>query len=167
MKGGVLWVLGTSAAFLATAGAFLLLANLGSGAATSDPIPRAEPWGTKDPNPILRLQLPQDRLEALERGPSQRLALYVENGGEEELNNVVLTLDVASENTAHPRTRQYQETLAKLAPHETAAVEFEIDLSPPIPPENRKVDLQSREILEVEATTSEGASAVKTAVLGL
>ena len=46
-------------------------------------------------------------------------------------------------------------------------VEFEIDLSPTIPPENREANLQAREILEVRATTSEGASAVKTAVLAL
>ena len=167
MNGVLLWVMGALTAFLVTAGAFLLLANLGSDAETSDPIPRAEPSETEGSSPTLMLELPQDRLEGLQRGPGQRLTLSVENSGDEELNNVDLTLDVASENTARPPTRQYRETLEKLASHETRMVEFEIDLSPTIPPENREASLQAREILEVRATTSEGASAVKTAVLAL
>ena len=111
MKGVLLWVMGALTAFLVTAGAFLLLANLGSDAETSDPIPRAEPSETEGSSPTLMLELPQDRLEGLQRGPGQRLTLSVENSGDEELNNVDLTLDVASENTARPPTRQYRETL--------------------------------------------------------
>ena len=169
MRGVALWVLGAAVAFLATAGAFLLLANLGGGAAASDPIPRAEPSASKDPGPTLMLELSEDQLEDLDRKPGQRLVLDVENVGDEELSRVDLTLGATSENTISPRTRTYQETLEQIAPNESRTVEFEIDLSPPILPEGRRgtpsPDSQAREILEVRATTPEDVSAVKTAVL--
>jgi hypothetical protein len=171
VKGAALWVLGASVAFLATAGAFLLLANLGSEPATGIPIPLAEPSDPESPKPVLVLNLPKERLEGLQRGPGQRLALDVENGGGDELSNVDLALAVASENTSRPRARYYWATLEKLAPKETATVEFEIDLSPPSPAESRTGSLSSeppqehREILEVRARTPNGDSAVKTAVL--
>ena len=169
MRGVALWVLGASVAFLATAGAFLLLASLG-GPATSDLIPRIEPSAPVSSGPTLVLKLPEDRLEGLKRGPGQRLAVDVENGGDEELPSVNLALVVASENTARPRARYYWGTSEKLAPGEAATVEFEIDLSPPAPAESSKDgsgsgSQEEREILEIRATTPEGDSAVKTAVL--
>lgn len=170
MRGVALWALGTTVAFLATAGAFLLLANLGGVPARSDPIPQVDPSQSQYSGPTLLLDLPEDRLEGLERRPGQRLALDVENGGDEELPSVDLTLDVTSEDTARPRTRSYREAVEHLAPDESTTVEFEIDLSPPMPAEGREAnpagtDPQAREILEIRATTPEGASAVKTAVL--
>lgn len=166
MRGAALWLLGASAAFLVTASAFLLLANLGSAPETGDPIPQAEP--PESPKPTLVLNLPEYRLEGLQGGPDQLLILDVQNGGDEELPSVDIALDVVSENTAWPHTRSYRETVGTLAPGETATVEFEIDLSPPIPVETRPgAGLQARQILEVRATTPNGASAVKTAVLAL
>jgi hypothetical protein len=55
VKGVVLWTLGTLVAFLATAGAFLLLANLGGESATGDAIPQAEASGAQDSGPTLIL----------------------------------------------------------------------------------------------------------------
>lgn len=116
------------------------------------------------------LDLPEDRLEGLEKRPGQRLNLDVENGGDQELPSVDVTLDTISGNTARPRKRSYRETVGRLAPGESTTVEFEIDLSPQIPAEGREAnptgtDPQTREILEARATTPEGVSAVKTAVL--
>lgn len=170
MKGVVLWALGAIAAFLTTAGAFLLLANLGDNPAASDSIPQADPSKVQGSGPTLLLDLPEDRLDGLEKRPGQRLTLDVENGGDEELPSVDLTLDATSGNTARPRKRSYRETVGRLAPGESTTVEFEIDLSPQMPAEGREVnptgaDPQPREVLEARATTPEGASAVKTAVL--
>ncbi|MBA3952177.1 MAG: hypothetical protein H0X57_09915 [Rubrobacter sp.] len=170
MKGVALWALGAIAAFLATAGAFLLLANLLGNPAASDPIPQADPPQAQGSGPTLLLDFPEDRLEGLEKRPGQRLALDVENGGNEELPSVDLTLDATSGNTARPRKRSYRETVGRLAPGESTTVEFEIDLSPQMSAEGREAnpagaDPQPREVLEARATTPEGASAVKTAVL--
>lgn len=171
MRGIALWVLGAAVAFLATAGAFLLLANLGGGAEASDPIPRAEPSEAQEPGPTLALRFFEDQLEELERKSGQRLTLGVDNVGEEEFSSVDLALDVTSENTVQPHTRSYRETIEQLAPNQSTNVEFEIDLSPPIPTEYGEEgsgggpDSQIRDILEARATTPEGASAVKTVVL--
>jgi hypothetical protein len=165
VRGVALWVLLTSIAFLATAAAFLLLASLG-GYPESAPIPRADPSESQE-RPALSLRIPEDRLEELEREPGQRLTLDLENGGEEELVDVNLTLEVVSENTARPHARSYWERLERLAPDETASVEFEVDLSPPVPAgePNPGTEPQYREILEARASASGGASDVKTAVL--
>ena len=111
------------------------------------------------------LEVPENRLEELKRGPGQKLALDVENGSAEELSDVTLALDVVSDDTANPRARYYQEAIEKLAPAESATVEFEIDLSPPILRQSRDTNQQARKILELRATTAEGVSAAKTAVL--
>ena len=170
MKGVALWASGAVVAFLTTAGAFLLLANLGGNPAASDPIPRADSSLAQGSGPMLLLDLPEDGLEGLEKRPGQRLTLDVENGGDEELPSVDLTLDATSGNTARPRKRSYRETVGRLAPGKSTTVEFEIDLSPQMPAEDREAnptgaDPQPREVLEARATTPEGASAVKTAVL--
>jgi hypothetical protein len=116
------------------------------------------------------LDLPEDRLERLEKRPGQRLALDVKNGGDEELPLVDLTLDATSGNTAQPRKRSYRETVGRLAPGESTTVEFEIDLSHQMSAKGREAtpagaDPQPREVLEAKATTPEGTLAVKTAVL--
>lgn len=167
MRGIALWTALTSVAFLVTAAAFLLLASLG-GDSESTPITRADPSETRE-RPTLSLKIREDQLERLEREPGQQLTLDLENGGQEDLADVTLSLDVVSENTARPHAHSYQETLEQLAPGETASVEFEIDLSPPGPagtPEFKPgAEPQYREILEARASASGGASDVKTAVL--
>jgi hypothetical protein len=167
VRGVILWTLGALLAFLATAGAFLLLANSGGGAVASDPIPQAKPSGSSDPVPTLVLGLPEGQLETLQRSPGQKLALEVENGGDEEIPSVDLSLDVVSENTAQPHKRSYEQAVERLAPGDTTSVEFEIDLSPPAEElkSNPGSASQNREILEARASTPEGASAVKTAIL--
>jgi hypothetical protein len=152
--------------FLATAGAFLLLASLGSDSPISDPIPQAEPSSRKSSSPALALELPEDRLQRLERAPGQRLTVDVENGSEEEFRSVDLALVVASENTVRPHARYYWATSENLASGSAKTVEFYIDLSPPAEDDPLGTGPQEdREILEIRATTPEGASAVKTAVL--
>ncbi|MDP8951661.1 MAG: hypothetical protein M3N18_05395, partial [Actinomycetota bacterium] len=63
----------------------------------------------------------------------------------------------------------YEQTVGPLSPGEATSVEFEIELSPSIPAGTRETSTgpggQPREILEIRASTPEGASAVKTAVL--
>jgi hypothetical protein len=167
VRGVAIWTLLTSIAFLVTAAAFLLLASLG-GDSESAPIPRADLSETRE-RPTLSLKIPEDQLERLEREPGQQLTLDLENGGEEELADVALSLDVVSENTARPHARSYRETLEQLAPGETASIEFEIDLSPSGPAGTREfkpgAEPQYREILEVRASASGDVSDVKTAVL--
>jgi hypothetical protein len=158
-RGVLLWLLATSAAFLATAGAFLLLANLGAGPGRgSDPIPRAP----EAAGPALALRFAEDRLGELERRPDQALALYVENRGDRELADVGVTLDVASEAALEASARRYEENVEGLAPGERRAVEMQVDLSPPAETPEAQ---DWREILEARATTPGGVSAVETAVL--
>ena len=159
-RGVLLWSLATSAAFLATAGAFLLLANLGTGPGSgSDPIPRA-PGAA---GPALALRFAEARLGELKRRPDQALTLYVENRGDRELPEVGVTLAVASEANLSADPRRYEENLEGLAPGERRAVEMQVDLSPPAAETSEAQD--QREILEARATTPDGVSAVETAVL--
>ena len=158
-RGVLLWFLATSAAFLVTAGAFLLLANLGTRPGSgSDPIPRAP----EAAGPALALRFAEDRLGELERRPDQALTLYVENRGDRELADVGVTLDVASEAALEASARRYEESVEGLAPGERRAVEMQVDLSPPVETPEAQ---DWREILEARATTPGGVSAVETAVL--
>lgn len=166
MKGIVLWVLGASAAFLATAGAFLLLASLGSPPETNSSIPPAEPAAPESSAPALVLDLPEERLVGLERVPNQSVALDVVNGGAEALSGVELTLNVASSDAARPNERNYRRTVETLAPGEAVTVKFESDLSPPSAETHpTDDDTSAREALEFSAAAPGVASAVKTAVL--
>ena len=161
MRGILLWLAATSAAFLATAGAFLLLADFGAGPG-SGPIPRAPDAA----GPALALRFAEDRLGELERSPGEAVILYVENRGDGELPAVELTLDVASEAAPEAGARRYRASVEGLAPEERRAVTVDIDLSPPTedgdPAEGPE---DARQILEARATAPGGVSAVETAVL--
>ena len=166
MRETVFWVSGAAVAFFITAGAFLLLANLGTDPSEKN-LP-ADP-GADRSGPGLDLALEEGALAALAPLPDQRLDLIVENVGSEDLSNVNLTLEVSSENTALSDARYYRETVDTLAAGRVEAVPFDLDLSAP---EGTSLAVPAapeppRTILEVRATTPTGVSAVKTAVLPL
>lgn len=167
MKGFLVWSLGGIVAFLATAGAFLLLASLGSPSETSSPIPPAGRTDTKASSPTLVLNLSEERLAGLERAPKQSISLDIINGGDEDLAPVELELEILPPDAARDGERNYRKTLENLAPGETAAVEFEVDLSPALPARTSPSDANSRarEALQFDATAPGVAPAVKTAVL--
>ena len=167
MREAALWISGAVLAFLATAGAFLLLANLGTGPSERNlrPDPRPDESG-----PTLQLVLNQDQLTSLRALPGQELEVGVRNTGDEDLSHVNLTIEVSSENTALSNALYYRENVNALPAGSSVPVRFYLDLSEaertasssasaiPEPP---------RKIIEVRATTPEGVSAVKTAIVPL
>ena len=166
MREAAFWVSGAALAFFITAGAFLLLANLGTGPSEKN-LP-ADP-GTGKSGPDLELSLGGGTLTTLAPLPGQRFDLTVENVGSEDLSEVNLTIEVSSENTALSDAHYYRKTIEKLAAGESTTVPFYLDLSPPsqasltVP----EVPEPPRTIVEVRAATPEGVSAVKTAILPL
>jgi hypothetical protein len=165
MREAALWISGAALAFLATAGAFLLLANLGTGPSERHLSPDSRP---EQSGPALDIFLDQEQLASLEALPGQVLRVRVTNPGDEDLSHVNLTVEVSSENTAAPNARYYRESLNELTAGNSVPVPFYIDLSEPAstasssgsaPPE------PSRKIIEVRATTPEGISTIKTAIL--
>ena len=165
MREAAFWVSGAAVAFFITAGAFLLLANLGTGPSEKN-LP-ADP-GTGKSGPDLELNLGEGTLTTLAPLPGQRFDVTVENVGSKELSDVSLTVEVSSENTALSDARYYRMTVEKLAAGESTTVPFYLDLSTPqagltVP----EVPEPPRTIVEVWATTPEGVSAVKTAILPL
>lgn len=165
MRDAALWAAGAALAFLLTAGAFLFLANLATGPSAED-LPAAPARG--EPGPALDLDLNRDRLDSLEPAPEQELLLTVQNAGGRDLSNVNLTLEASSEDTANPRSRYYRRTLRDLEAGEEVEVGFLLDLSKP--PEGSAAPTapdERSEILEIRATTPEGASVVRTAILPL
>ena len=167
MKGFFIWSLWGAVAFVATAGAFLLLASLGSPSETSSSIPPAEQAGNEASSPTLMVDLSEERLAALERAHGQILPVDVTNEGDEDLATVELELQIASPDATRARERSYRRTLERLAPGETATVEFEIDLSQPLSAKTSLPDAASRarEALQVDSNAPGVAPAVKTAVL--
>lgn len=165
MREALFWVSGAALAFFVTAGAFLLLANLGTGSSEKslalDPRPARS-------GPALELELDEGELASLRALPDQRLEVGVKNPGNKDLESVHLTLEVSSENTALSDARYYRETVGTLAAGGAVVVTFELDLSAP---EGTSLAVPApeppRTILEVRATTPTGVSAVKTAVLPL
>jgi hypothetical protein len=168
VREAALWVFGTALAFFVTASAFLLLATLGTGPSEKSLPPDPRP---AESGPALELNLDEDQLASLRALPGQELELNVSNPGGEDLSNVHLTLEVSSENTALSDTRYYRETLDEVAAGRSVTVRFYLDLSvqesttgsstsaaAPEPP---------RRIVEVRATTPEGVSAIKTAIVPL
>jgi hypothetical protein len=165
MRSAVLWAAGAGLAFFLTAGAFLFLANLATGPAAED-LPAVP--ARAEPGPALDLDLNRDRLSSLEPAPDQELLLTVENAGGKDFSNVNLTLEASSEDTANPRSRYYRRTLRDLRAGERVEVGFLLDLSKA--PEGSAASTASEErseILEIRATTPEGVSVVRTAILPL
>ena len=157
------WASGAALAFLVTAGAFLLLANLATGSSEENLSPEPGPGKS---GAVLDLDLDEGRLASLEAGPGQKLRLAVQNEGDTGFSDVNLTLEVSSGNTALPETRYYRHTVRKLEAGEARNVEFVLDLS-----ESETTDgaapTEPQKILEVRATTPEGRTAVRTAIVPL
>ncbi|HET7269720.1 MAG TPA: hypothetical protein VFI90_01420 [Rubrobacter sp.] len=165
MKGIVLWISGAALAFFFTAGAFLLLANLASAPSDKSLTPDSSSGGSR---PALDLSLDEGQLASLSPLPNQSLDLTVNNEGSRQLSDVNVTLGVSSENTSLPDSLYYRQTVEKLPPGEAATVHFEFDLSTlgqPVARPTAAVPEPSRKILEIRATTPEGISAVRTAIL--
>lgn len=166
MRGVALWASGAALAFFVTAGAFLLLANLATGSSEENLSPDAGPG---KPGAALDLDLNRRQLDSLGVGQGQKLRLAVQNEGDRDFSDVNLTLEVSSGNTALPETRYYRHNIQTLETGETRSVEFVLDLSetestntptPAAPSEPQR-------ILEIRATTPEGVSAVRTAIVPL
>jgi hypothetical protein len=166
VRGALLWLLGAAAAFVATAGAFLLLANLAtqpaeptaSGGRLPGPeVPRPRPDG------IVVLDLDEDRLGDLKPAPDQRLTLSARNPGAEEVEDVRVELVVVSAGErGEDEPRTYEEDLGRLPPGGSAEAEFSFDLSPAT---GDAAD--GRTYLEVRAVSAaEGVTDVRTVVLG-
>ena len=165
MREAAFWVSGAAVAFFITAGAFLLLANLGTGPSEKN-LP-ADP-GPGKPGPALELDLGEGTLTTLAPLPGQRFDLKVKNAGSEDLSDVKLTIEVSSENTALSDERYYRKTVEKLAAGKSTTILFYLDLSTPqaaltVP----EVPEPPRTIVEARATTPKGVSAIKTAILPL
>jgi hypothetical protein len=164
VREAALWVSGAALAFFITAGAFLLLANLGSGPSEQSLPPDPQPARS---GPALELNLDEGELASLRALPEQRLDLGVENPGDEDLSEVNLTLEVSSENTALSDARYYRRTLDELEAGGNATVSFYLDLSAADETNPVAVPEEPRKILEVRATTPTGVSAIKTAIVPL
>jgi hypothetical protein len=169
VKEAALWISGAAFAFFATAGAFLLLANLGTGPSERNLTPDPPP---AESGPALELSLNKNRLASLGALPGQELEVGVRNAGDEDLSHVNLTVEVSSENTALPDALYYRDNVNELPAGSSVPVRFYLDLSqrkstmgaatsaPAVPESPRK-------IIEVRATTPEGESASKTAIVPL
>ena len=165
MRDILFWLSGAALAFLVTAGAFLLLANLAIAPSEKSLTPGQTPGGS---GRTVDLELDAERLASLEPHPDQSLDLVVENEGGEQLAAVNVTLSVSSENTALSDSRYYRRTVEMIPAGGAANVRFEFDLLPPEQPEAKlpaATQEPSREILELRATTPEGNSTVRTVIL--
>jgi hypothetical protein len=157
------WLSGAALAFFATAGAFLLLANLSTVSSEKSLTPER---ANARSDAAVELVLGTERLAALKPLPDQNLKLTVKNEGATRLSNVNVVLTVSSENTALTDTRFYRRTVEEVAPGKAADVHFEFDLSDPEKPAvGRPASEPARKILEIRASTPEGVSTVKTVIL--
>lgn len=162
MRDIMFWFSGAALAFLITAGAFLLLANLAT-------VP-SERSLTPDPSqgasgPAVELELDAQRLASLRPLPDQSLDLEVKNDGTRKLLNVNVILIVSSENTSLSDSRYYRQTVDKVAAGGAANVHFEFDLTDPEQAAGQNALEPARNILEIRATTPEGISTVRTVIL--
>jgi len=165
MREIIFWLSGAALAFLVTAGAFLLLANLASVPSQKRLNPDQARAGSGQ---SVDLILDREQLASLRYQPDQSLALVVENQGGEQLSDVNVNLEVFSENTALSDSRYYRQTVQKIPAGEAASVRFEFDLLVPEEPVARPPTANpepSRKILEIRATTPRGNSAVRTVIL--
>lgn len=173
MRGLLFWSLSTAAAFAVTASVFLLLAQI-----ASDPPERSLTPGDPpaEPPSTLVLQLDEDELEQLAPESSQELEVSVANESSRDLSNVNVTMETSTRDTARPESRYYEVTVEDLGAGDSTTVSFDLDLSPaeespegqpPEEPDGEQGVEGAMEILEVRAATSEGLSAVRTAILSL
>jgi hypothetical protein len=165
MRDIIFWLSGATLAFLVTAGAFLLLANLASVPSQKRLNPDQARAGSGQ---SVDLILDREQLASLRYLPDQNLSLIVENEGGEQLSNVNVTLKVFSENTALSDFRYYRQAIQKIPAGEAASVRFEFDLLVPEEPVARPPTANpepSRKILEIRATTPGGNSTVRTVIL--
>ena len=164
MREAALWVSSAALAFLVTAGAFLLLANLGSGPSEKSLPPGPRPARS---GPALELNLDEGELASLRALPDQRFEVGVENPGDKDLSHVNLTLELSSENTALSNARYYRRTVEELEAGRSVTVSFNLDLSAQEKTNPAAIPEAPRKILEVRATTPTGVSAIKTAIVPL
>ena len=164
MREAVLWISGAALAFFLTAGAFLLLANLGTAPSEKSLGPGPRSGGSE--GPALELGLDEGQLAALEPLPNQNLDLVVKNGGQRALSNVNLTLEVSSENTAVTDARYYRKTIEEIGAGRAVKAGFVLDLSPPEQTVLGQPE-PPRTLLEIRATTPDGVSTVRTVILPL
>lgn len=170
MKGVLIWLFGSILAFLLTAGAFLVLANLSSSLPSRNADPKPAPSNS---GPPLQLELSEARLGSLKKKADQTLPLKVTNAGETSLSKINLTMRVTTEDTSQPEPRYYRATIKGLAQADSKTVRFTIDLSSSKTSGRERTvssssdSLSPRSVLEVQATTPQGVSAIKTAVLPL
>jgi len=165
MRDIIFWLSGAALAFLVTAGAFLLLANLASVPSQKHLNPDQARAGSGQ---SVDLILDREQLASLRYQPDQSLALVVENEGGEQLSDVNVTLKVFSENTALSDSHYYRQTVQKIPAGEAASVRFEFDLLVREEPVARPPTANpepSRKILEIRATTPGGTSTVRTVIL--
>lgn len=163
MRDAALWAAGAALAFLLTAGAFLVLANLATGPSAEELPAAPVPVGS---GPALDLDLNRDRLASLKPQPNQELLLVVENAGDRPFSSVNLTLESSSGDTADPGSRYYRKTVRNLRAGEEIDVSFLLDLSGTTDESTLpKAPEEGTRILEIRATTPEGVSEVRTAVL--
>ena len=169
MKEAALWISGAAFAFFATAGAFLLLANLATGPSERNLTPDPPP---ADAGLALELSLNQNQLASLRALPGQELEVGVRNAGDEDLSHVNLTVEVSSENTALSDALYYRDNVNELPAGSSVPVLFYLDLSQGERPMGAATSAPAapeppRKIIEVRATTPEGESAIKTAIVPL
>ena len=172
MRGALFWLASTVAAFAATAGVFLVLAEMGT-----DPPQQslsADGGNRSEPRAPLSMQLRESDLESLEAAEDQRLRLTLQNRGDRNLTSINVYLALSSEDTSDQETRYYEAEVEELEAGESRTAEFELDLSPPENAPQQGSGEQTDDatdvdmnILEARAASSEGASTVKTAVLSL
>ena len=169
MRGALFWLIGALLAFFVTAGAFLVLANLGTAPNASVPIPRSGAPEQGPRGPELVLSFSEEQLETLERRRNQTVTIYMENEGDEELESVDLELKVSAEDSAVHGARRYEETVPDLAPGEVEEVALTINLSPTPSVGSAAILGQEpggdREILEARAYVPGEPVVIETAVL--
>jgi hypothetical protein len=162
VRGFVTWVSAAALAFAVTAGAFLLLANLGTGPSETDLPSRPE---NRDSGPALSLMVRQDGLTELPPKPGQELAFDLKNESGRELRDVSIAVTVFPEDTSVTSDRGYEAKVERLAPDETATAQFSVDLSPPPGTQARVATEPPRWIIEARASTPDGVSAGRTVIL--
>ena len=163
MRGVAVWFSGAAVAFLLTAGAFLLLANIATIPAEKSLAP--EPPETAS-QAVVELELDPDQLVSLKPEPDQSLDLTIRNETSTPLSNLNVTLSVSSENTALSGSRYYRQMVEKVPATGTADVSFGLNLSEPEQRvTGRPASEPAREILEIKATTPDGISTTKTVIL--